>query len=166
MPAATNKTELIEVTQREYRKLEKLITGIEAAEALAKDSDDVSIKDVITHREHWITRFFAWYEDGAAGREVFFPAKGYKWNQLKAYNAALREQHRDITWPQACAALGDAHERLLRFLKESSDALLYGGPMAGANNDWSTGRWAEASGASHYRSAAKYLRARLKALRT
>jgi len=30
--------------------------------------------------------------------------------------------------------------------------------MQGANNDWTTGRWAEAAGPSHYRSAAKFIR--------
>jgi hypothetical protein len=35
--------------------------------------------------------------------------------------------------------------------------------MKGGGNKWTTGRWAEASGASHYRSAAKYVRACLKA---
>lgn len=56
----------------------------------------------------------------------------------------------------------DAHHKLMKFLTESSNDNLYGGPMKGANNAWTPGRWAEAAGPSHYRSAAKYTRSRLR----
>ena len=162
MPA-TNRDDLIAVTEAEYRKLAALIAGIGEPTALRKREDDTSIKDVIGHRAHWIELFLGWYADGQAGREVHFPAPGYKWNQLKAYNARLRAEQAALGWEAACAMLDDAHGRLLAFLRDHDDAALYGGPMAGANNDWTPGRWAEAAGPSHCRSAAKWIRARLRA---
>lgn len=42
-----------------------------------------------------------------------------------------------------------------------SDEESYAPPMVPEKNHWATGRWAEASGTSHYRSAGKYIRARL-----
>lgn len=164
MPAKS-KSELIDVTTREYLKLEELLAGIRRDEALAKDPEDISIKDVVAHRAHWLELFFGWYEDGQAGREVCFPARGYKWNQLKQYNSDLRAKQKRMSWAKARDALKKSHDRLLAFIATSSDADLYGGPMKGARNDWSTGRWAEAAGSSHYRSASKYVRARLKAIR-
>lgn len=164
MPA-TSKAELVQATEREFAKLEKLIVGIQGDEAAAKDDDDISIKDVIAHRAHWIDLFFGWYEDGKAGKEVFFPAKGYKWNELKRYNAHLREKQSRLGWAKACHALRAAHDRLAVFIANSSDDELYGGPMKGAKNDWTPGRWAEAAGPSHYRSAAKYIASRRKTLR-
>jgi hypothetical protein len=59
--------------------------------------------------------------------------------------------------------LRDTNANLIDFIDAHSDADLYGGPMKGANNHWTTGRWAEAAGASHYRSAAKYVRAAIRA---
>ncbi len=162
MPAATSKEDLIAVTDKEYAKLQKLLSEIQDDLALQKDEDDTSIKDVIGHRAHWIELFLGWYADGQAGKEVFFPAKGYKWNELKKYNANLRAQQANLSWSDAKALLQNNHKKLREFMVSHSDQQLYGGPMKGANNDWTPGRWAEAAGPSHYRSAAKYIRARLR----
>lgn len=162
MPAATNKTDLIAVSELEWAKLQKIIDRVPADLALVKDDDDTSIKDTIGHRAHWIELFLGWYRDGAAGKEVYLPAKGYKWNDLKRYNRDLRARQAGLTWDQAKTLLLDAHEDLMAFVAETSDRNLYGGPMPGGNGKWTTGRFAEASGPSHYRSAAKYLRQRLK----
>lgn len=164
MPAKT-KSELVEVTRREFEKLEQLLLDIHPGEAVTKDDDGVSIKDVVAHRAHWIGLFFSWYEDGLAGLEVSYPAKGYKWNQLAQYNADLRATQTRLSWSKAQSGLLASHKRLLSFISGSTDAELYGGPMKGAKNQWTTGRWAEAAGPSHYRSAAKYIRKRLRALR-
>ncbi|NNC81675.1 MAG: ClbS/DfsB family four-helix bundle protein [Acidimicrobiales bacterium] len=161
--AATTKAELLAVTEKEFEKLSGLIDDIESDTAESKDDDDTSIKDVIAHRAHWIDLFLGWYKDGQAGREVFFPAEGYKWNDLKRYNADLRAKQAGVTWGESQKALLKAHRRLTKFVISLSEVDLYGGPMAGANNTWTPGRWAEAAGPSHYRSAAKYVRARLRA---
>jgi hypothetical protein len=161
--AAKTKSELITVTLKEFEKLEKLIATIDTPTAIKKREEDTSIKDVIAHRAHWITLFLEWYADGLAGKTVYFPAKGYKWNDLKRYNADLRARQAYLDWPQATALLRDKYQALVKFLHESSEEALYGGPMQGANNAWTPGRWAEAAGPSHFRSAAKYLRACLKA---
>lgn len=162
MSAATTKQELQEVTKKEYDKLAKLLAKVDAETAMAKD-DDISIKDTVAHRAHWIGLFIGWYTDGVAGERVFFPAEGYKWNDLKRYNADLRATQNDLNWQAAVLMLETANQQLVSFIDALTNDDLYGGPMAGANNKWTPGRWAEAAGPSHYRSAAKYIRARLKA---
>jgi hypothetical protein len=101
-----------------------------------------------------------WYRDGQAGLEVYFPAKGYKWNETRRYNADLRKAQAGFSWVSARAELSEKHEELTALLESLSDEELYDAPMKGAKNHWTTGRWAEAAGPSHYRSAAKYLRQR------
>ena len=160
--AAKTKSELIAITTKEFEKLDKLCAGIDAPTAMKKREDDTSIKDVIAHRAHWITLFLGWYADGRAGKTVYFPAQGYKWNDLKRYNADLRARQADLDWGQAQTTLRDQYQTLLAFIENSSEDALYGGPMQGANNAWTPGRWAEAAGPSHFRSAAKFLRACLK----
>lgn len=164
MPALS-RDELLAATQREYGRLDALIADVSEAQAVAKDQDDTSIKDVIGHRAHWIGLFLGWHADGVAGKPVFFPAPGYKWNQLKAYNAELRRSQSGLSWSDAKLRLSENHARLLGFITSQANADLYGGPMKGASNDWTPGRWAEAAGPSHYRSAAKYIKQRLKPLR-
>ena len=164
--AAHNKTELLEITRLEIDKLKNLIDGVDEAFAMSRDGEDTSIKDVIAHRAHWITLFLGWYADGLAGKPVAFPAPGYKWSELKRYNAALRATQKDMGWSAAQALLLDNAQRLIDFIDASTDKALYSGPMQGAHNDWTPGRWAEAAGPSHFRSAAKYLKTRLKTART
>lgn len=161
---AQSKTELLDITRKEYAKLQKLVLQIEERFALLKDEEETSVKDVIAHRAHWIDLFLGWYHDGLAGTPVFFPAEGYKWNELKRYNAELRHQQAHMSWDDVCRLLRQKYEDLTRFLEERSETELYGGPMKGANNNWTPGRWAEAAGPSHFRSAAKYIQARLRAV--
>ncbi|MDA4846566.1 ClbS/DfsB family four-helix bundle protein [Hoeflea poritis] len=161
--AAQNKDQLIDITQKEFAKLSQLLDRVDGEQALVKGDEDTSIKDIAGHRAHWIDLFLGWYADGLAGRPVYFPAKGYKWNDLKRYNAELRAAQAGLGWSDAHAMLEANHRKLLSFMEEKSDGDLYGGPMKGANNNWTPGRWAEAAGPSHYRSAAKYIRARLRA---
>lgn len=160
MPATT-RAELLAVTTGEYAKLAALIASLDADQA-AWAVDGTSIKDVVGHRAHWIKLFLGWYHDGMAGKPVHFPAESYKWNDLKRYNAELRQRQADLDWSAARALLEDRHEALHRFMGEKTEAELYGGPMQGANNNWTPGRWAEAAGPSHYRSASKFIRSVLR----
>lgn len=89
MPATT-KADLIARTAADYAKLRTMLDMIPAEQALRPREDGVSIKDVVAHRAHWITLFLGWHADGQARREALFPAPGYNWGQIKAYNAALR----------------------------------------------------------------------------
>ncbi len=162
MPAHS-KDELLAISEKEFSKLRTLLDTIPESLQLEKDAEETSPKDIVDHRAHWIDLFLGWYRDGLAGREVHFPAAGYKWNELKRYNADLREKQIDLSWEDARVLLESRHTALMDLIGSASNEALYDGPMKGARNDWTTGRWAEASGPSHYRSAAKYLRQRLKA---
>lgn len=123
MPAK-DKAALIDITQKEYAKLAKLVAGIDAATALRKRDEDTSIKDVIAHRAHWIDLYLGWYRDGQAARDVHIPAKGYRWNELKAYNAVLRRAQADMGWEAAVTELAAAKTRLLTHLNALSTAAL------------------------------------------
>lgn len=163
MPAATNKVSLLAAHRKEYDKLHSLLAAIDDNLALRPFEDGATIKDVIGHRAHWIQLFLGWYAGGRAGQQVFFPAEGYKWSDLKAYNAALRDAQQTMSWAEAKALLEANHQKLSDLIEGLDDAALYGDPMKGARNAWTTGRWAEASGSSHYRSAAKFIRKCLRA---
>lgn len=155
--ACTNRDSLLDVTQKEFAKLGKLIAPLDAAQG-DWQIDGASIKNTIGHRAHWIKLFLGWYADGLAGKTVYFPAEGYKWSDLKRYNADLRARQAELDWPAVCRLLEERHGQLMDFISEREDSDLYAGPMKGANNKWTPGRWAEAAGPSHYRSAAKFIR--------
>lgn len=157
--AAINKDELRTVTEKEFAKLAKLLDALDEETANRPDADDgVSIKQVIGHRVHWMDLFFGWYEDGKAGKEVDVPAPGTKWNQLKPYNAKVYEAAAKQSWPDVLAQLKERHTAFLAFIDSLEDGVLYAKHIYPWTNDWTLGRWAESSGPSHYRSAAKFVR--------
>ncbi|MEC3860904.1 ClbS/DfsB family four-helix bundle protein [Mesobacterium sp. TK19101] len=168
MPAATNKSDLLTITEKEFAKLQALLDTVPADAWLAPDpeAEGTTLKDIVGHRAAWIDLFLGWYLQGQTGTPVPMPAPGYKWNELKRFNADLRREQAALGWTEVRAALTGSHARLIAFLSDLDDDALYGVPMRGGGNAWTTGRWAEAAGPSHYRSAAKYIRARLKALKS
>lgn len=162
MPAATSKDDLIAVCETDFAKLAKLIETVPEDVGMARDGDGPSIRDVLGHRAHWIDLYLGWRADAAAGRDVYLPAEGWKWNQLVEYNAKVRAEQAGMSWSETVEMLRDRHGKLMAYLAGQDQNALYGSPMEG-HAKWTPGRFAEASGASHYRSAAKVVRARLKA---
>ncbi|MCT4607594.1 MAG: ClbS/DfsB family four-helix bundle protein [Pelagimonas sp.] len=165
MPAATTKSDLLSVSEKEFSKLTTLLDSVPPALELRPDpeADETTLKDIVGHRAHWITLFLGWYEAGQRGETPAIPAPGYNWNHLRAFNASVRQAQADLSWRDAREMLNANHTRLMQFISSLDDTALYGAPMPGGGSKWTTGRWAEAAGPSHYRSAAKYIRARLRA---
>ncbi len=163
MPAATSKSELLTVLDAEWVKLGKVIEKVPEALALEPDKDGTTIRDVLGHRAAWIDLYLGWIAQSATGGPIPMPAEGYKWSMLPELNAKIRRDQADLGWPDARALLEDRKAALVATLQDHSNAALYGGPMPGGNGKWTMGRYGESSGPSHFRSAAKYIRARLKA---
>ncbi|WP_174802166.1 ClbS/DfsB family four-helix bundle protein [Martelella limonii] len=166
MPAATNKSELLAVFDKDLAKLRKTLTEVdEETSTLSAPDDPVTIKGIIAHRTHWMGKLHHWYEDGVAGREVFVPAKGYKWNQLKAYNAPLYAKGDETPWAELLSNFDAACDRLRSFIVSRQDLELYTKGVHAWTGTWTLGRYAEAAGPSHFRSANSYIRKTLKAPR-
>lgn len=167
MPAATNKIELLAAFDKELAKLRETLDEVdEALSAALIPKDEVTIKGIIAHRTHWMAMFHGWYEDGAAGREVHVPAKGYKWNQLKEYNALLYARGNETPWADLLSDFGAACNKLRRFIEAHDDASLYTTGSFPWTGKWTLGRYAEASGPSHFRSANTYIRKALRSARS
>lgn len=159
MPAAANAHDLLAVFDKELAKIQKTLYGVDEAMASRHiAADAVTIKGVIAHRTHWIGLFFDWYEGGVAGKAVETPAPGVKWNQLKAYNAPIYEAANGRPWSELRSEFDAAAARLRAFIAENDDGLLYVKGLYPWMNNWTIGRWAEASGPSHFSSANSYIR--------
>ena len=74
----------------------------------------------------------------------------------------LRKSQLELSWADSIEMLNRNYHELTDFIEGHSEQELYGAPMMGANNQWTPGRWAEAAGSSHFRSASKYIRAAIR----
>tara|TARA_Y100000815_G_C13144550_1_gene425632 strand:- start:128 stop:634 length:507 start_codon:yes stop_codon:yes gene_type:complete len=166
MVAATNKTELLAVFDGELARLRQTLASVdEQTSTLSSPEDTTTIKGIIAHRTHWMGLFHQWFEDGVAGREVSVPAKGYKWNQLKAYNAPLYLKGNDTPWADLLREFETACKKLRSFIASREDHDLYAQGVYAWTGKWTLGRYAEASGPSHFRSANTCIRKTLRAAR-
>lgn len=157
MPAATTKAALLTATEKEWAKLSKLLAQFDETSASKADEDGYSALRIIGHRAAWIDLYFDWCAAAAKGDAPAMPAPGYKWNETAALNAKIYDEQKDWSWAHALAALTAGHRRLVDDIQIASEKALYGAPLAPGLN-WTKGRYAEAAGPSHYRSAAKALR--------
>ncbi len=157
MPAATSKTELLDVYDRELAKLLKLIDPITETSACWSE-DAVSIKAIMGHRIHWLDLFWHWYDTGKDGSPVETPAPGFKWNQLKAYNAPIYTAADQEDWAALKTRFDDTATHFRTRLDALSEDELYTQHRYAWLNDWTLGRWSESAGPSHFRSAAKVIR--------
>nr|WP_272209991.1 ClbS/DfsB family four-helix bundle protein [Marinicella sp. W31]MDC2875841.1 ClbS/DfsB family four-helix bundle protein [Marinicella sp. W31] len=164
MPAAKNKSELLTAFDKDLAKLRKTLAVVgEETSALSSPDDATTIKGIIAHRTHWMGMLHRWYEDGVAGRRVFVPAEGYKWNQLKAYNAPIYLEGNNTPWAELLLNFENASETLRTFIVSQDNHELYTHGAHAWTGKWTLGRYIEASGPSHFRSANSYIR---KILRT
>lgn len=161
MPAATTKSDLCATTEKGWRKLSRLLTAFDAESAMQADADGISAIRIVGHRAAWIEFYFTWCKAAAAKVAPVMPAPGFKWNQLEALNARIFDGQQGWTWEEAVTTLEAAHARLMDDLEGATEGALYGAPLS-PELKWTRGRYAEAAGASHYRSAAKTLRKRLR----
>ncbi len=160
---AGSKSRLIEVTQDEFALLAAALKEIDCDLANLADEDGNTIKTIIAHRAHWVELFLNWHFESQLGQKIQVPAEGFKWSQLRAYNSILKAQHDVLNWHDVQLSLKLNHAKLLSLIEELTDGQLYGAPMAGTNSKWTIGRFAEANGASHYRSALRFVKLQLKA---
>lgn len=158
--AAASKRDLLRMTETEFENLRQAVDGLPAILRLEKDADGITPKDIIGNRAHWIDLYLGWIRNSQAGKVLVLPIAGHEWNGRKRYDADLRQRQSGLSWRSACSLLETNHAELLALIERLPNGQLYGGPMKGAKTRWSAGRWAEAAGASHYRSAAEYLRRR------
>ncbi len=157
MPAATSKAELLDVFDSELAKLNRLLDSL-AEDQSAWSDDGVSIKAIIGHRAHWLDLYWSWYDKGAAGGAVETPAPGFKWNQLKAYNAPIYAAADEQSWSDLRTRFEKASSAFRERLTALPSEELYAKGRFAWTNDWTLGRWAESAGPSHFRSAAKAVR--------
>jgi len=161
MPAAVSKAEFLAVFDRERAKLERLLESVDETRSRLSD-DGVSIKAVIGHRIHWMDLFWSWYDAGVKGAPVQTPAPGFKWNQLKAYNAPIYAAAETEPWSTLASRFSQTADRFRTRFDALSEEDAYGPSAYAWTNDWTVGRWAESAAPSHFRSAAKVVRKILK----
>jgi hypothetical protein len=96
MARPTSKTDLVEQSQANFKKLDDLVDSFSDEE---KETDfpegtlNRNIRDVLAHLYHWHLMVLSWYRVGMQGGKPDIPAKGYNWRTIPDLNRAIREKY-------------------------------------------------------------------------
>ena len=122
MPRPLNKTQLLEISQKEYDKFEDFLATLTLDQMTTANPPEWSVKDIIAHLYEWQQMFFTWYETGLHGQTPAVPAPGYNWGQLPALNQAIYEKYHDLPLEEVLSMFRASQQKTVKFIEEISDA--------------------------------------------
>lgn len=164
MPRPLNKTQLLDVCQAEYNKLEKLLEGLTPEQMDGPSAPEAwSIKDIIAHLYEWQQMVFRWYETSLKGELTSVPGEGFNWGQIPALNQEIYEKYLPLPLDETLTLFRESHQKIVVFIEEISDEdLTTPGLYPWMNKNTMLAYLNSATG-SHYRWACKNIRKVLKA---
>jgi hypothetical protein len=122
MPRPLNKTQLLEVSAKEYDKLETYLAALSPEQMTAAHPPEWSVKDILAHLYAWQQMFFTWYETGLRGETPAVPAPGYNWGQLPALNQSIYERYHTRPLDEVLSRLRTSQQKTIKFIEDVSDA--------------------------------------------
>lgn len=95
MPRPTNKTELLNLGQKNYDDLNSFIDKLEDVnKEFSKGTMNRNVRDVLAHLHHWHLMVIEWYTIGMRGEKPEIPGKEYTWKTLPELNKKIWEDHK------------------------------------------------------------------------
>ncbi|MEL6674368.1 MAG: ClbS/DfsB family four-helix bundle protein [Bacteroidota bacterium] len=165
MPKPTNKTELLQASEREFEKLLKQVEDLSAEAQLAAFPDTYlnrNVRDVLAHLHHWHKLFLGWYEVGKRGEKPAMPAEGYTWKDNARLNLWIRDQYADYELSRVQALLKETHHQVMALIEAEAAETLFVKKHLPWTGSTSLGAYLISSTASHYVWAQKLIKKALK----
>ena len=128
MAIPTNKGELIQQSQENYRKLNELIDSFLYEEQISefpKGTMNRNIRDVIAHLHHWHLMFLDWYSVGMKGLKPNMPAKGFSWRDTKELNKKIWRDYQSHVLENIRMSFNDSHLALQKIINKHTDKELF-----------------------------------------
>tara|TARA_R100000005_G_C4885969_1_gene135220 strand:+ start:47 stop:544 length:498 start_codon:yes stop_codon:yes gene_type:complete len=165
MPRPKTKTELLNLSQQNFKKLFDFIDAFDAAEQNSEFPEGTmnrNIRDVLAHLHHWHLMMLEWYEVGMAGNKPEMPAKGYTWKTLPALNLVIWEKYNQTTLEEAKNLVQKSHGQLLKVIESHSNEELFEKMRYKWTGSTSLGAYLISCTSSHYDWALKLIKKQTK----
>lgn len=165
-----NKEELIQATNTNYEKINRLIDTLSPAEQTAPFNFDLSqeasanwqrdqnIRDVLTHLYEWQEMLLNWVFANQRGQSRPFLPEGYNWQNYGDLNQVIWEKYQKTSFKKARELLAQSHQAMIELLDTFSNAELFNKGVFSWTGDNSLGSYFMANGADHYAWALKKLK--------
>jgi hypothetical protein len=161
MPIATNKEQLIDLINTNYKKLKKElvfqnyeILQIKELEAHSKNNL-MSVKDLISYLVGWGDLLLKWIDRKEKSLKVDYPETGYKWNELGKLAQKFYIDYEKQSIDELIGLLDKNVEEILKIIDQKSDTELY---HTAWYDKWTLGRMIQLNTASPFLNAKNRLR--------
>lgn len=158
MARATSKSQLLGEIAHERRKMDELLLSIPADRKLEEVADGLSVKDLLAHRTEWGRMLLSWYEEARTGGVPAVPSAEFKWNQLPALNAQIKDRFAGVPLERIEADFADVHDRLHAVVEAMEEDELFGAHYYPFTGNTTLAAYVTSASAAHYRSASKLIR--------
>ncbi len=161
MPRPKTKQELLEVSVKNFNKLNTLIDSFSEQDQRADFPEGTmnrNIRDVIAHLHQWNLMTLGWYKVGLTGQKPDMPAKGYTWKMLPDLNRKIWDENRNLELEKARTLLNDSFEELQKVIQKHSDLELFEKKRYKWTGTTSLGAYLVSAASSHYEWAFKLIK--------
>lgn len=165
MPKPKTKSELLNLSQHNFDKLNDLVNAysqIEINKEFLKGTLNRNVKDVLAHLHHWHLMFLEWYEIGMKGEKPNMPAKGYTWKTLPDLNKKIWNDYRNEPLNDIRKKLNDSFNEVQKIINAHSNEVLFEKKRYKWTGSTSLGAYLISNTSSHYDWAFKLIKKSMK----
>ena len=161
MPRPKTKDELLELSQKNFAKLNELVDSYSSEEQVAEFPEGTmnrNIRDVLAHLHHWHLMMLEWYEIGMKGDKPDMPAKGYTWKTVPELNREIQEKYRTVELEKVRKDLNHSYEQLQKIIERHTNEELFEKKRYKWTGTTSLGSYLISATSSHYDWAYKLIK--------
>lgn len=161
MARPKNKAELLQLSVKNYQKLNDLIASYSQEEQMADFPAGMlnrNIRDVLAHLYHWHLMMLGWYNEGMQGKKPAMPAQGYTWKSTPELNKWIWEKYNQVTLDEIKEMFSRSFEEVQKIIKQHSNEDLFTKKKYKWTGSTSLGAYLISATSSHYDWAYKLIR--------
>jgi hypothetical protein len=165
MPRPKNKEELIELSEKNFKRLNDYLDQLSSKELnkeFPKGYLNRSIRDVIAHLHHWNLMVLDWYKVGLTGEKPDIPTKGYTWKTLPDLNKEIQNMYVTMTLEEARSHFISSFDHIRELIKNRSNEELFEKKRYNWTGSTSLGAYLISVSSSHFDWAYKLIKKCLK----
>jgi len=165
MQEPKTKTELIELSQNNYKKLIDLVNSYSKEEIVREFPEGTlnrNVKDVLAHLHHWHLMLLDWYKTGMNGEKPDMPSKGYTWKTLPGLNKKIWKEYQNVELEPVKEFLDISFANVQKIISTHTNEEIYEKNKYKWTGTTSLGEYLISNTSSHYDWAIKLIKKSLR----
>ncbi len=164
MPRPHTKSLILAESQKEHEALDEFLSSLSPEQMTEPGMlGEWSVKDVLAHLYEWEQMVLSWLAASQRGETPQVPADGYKWSQLPALNAEIREKHSGRSLDEMMKMYRGSYKQITETIESIPEEEMFTPGLYPWMNKNTLGAYFVSATSSHYRWARKEMRKGLKA---